>query len=272
MSQFLDHLESFLRALQSGRHFALTRYGDGERAILQRCEISTLGTNRHWCYRPSQGISSDVLAVDLDRALRRDDADYYVGISDPCCNAGDYHYYAAQLGPERLRTRVTFANLFSNGNWKYLASRFQGVVSETRRNVVLLSNWDKDYRRARNGLPYNEVDVWPASAARYDQPIANRKGEGFYRGGAAMWYCEERDAIVSQFRARAAALSDAIVLVQLGPVANILIHEMFDANRTNTYLDMGHALDGILFGDPVRGYMAGEESKTCADMDVSWDL
>ncbi len=67
-------------------------------------------------------------------------------------------------------------------------------------------------------------------------------------------------------------MNDAVVLVQLGPVAKILIVEMFKANRHNTYLDMGHSLDGILFGDPVRGYMVGEESKICGEMSVSLDI
>jgi hypothetical protein len=133
---------------------------------------------------------------------------------------------------------------------------------------VLISNWDKDYRRARNALPYNEVEVWPASAPAYDRPIANKLGEGYYHGGCVLWYCENRDATLEECRRLAGSMTDAVFLVQLGPVANVLIHQMFLANRANTYLDMGHSLDGILFGDAARPYMSGEDAAMCQDLDA----
>src|SRR5438034_3830410 len=120
MPQFRDHLDRLLAAVAGGRHFALTRYADGERGVLEVSGINSMGTNRNWCYRPALGIGTSVLSEDLNAALDHDDRDYYVGISCPCCAPGDHQYYAQRLGPERLRARTTFSNIFSNDNWRYL--------------------------------------------------------------------------------------------------------------------------------------------------------
>jgi hypothetical protein len=269
--RFQEHLRRLLEALAGGRHFALTRYADGERGVLEASGINSMGTNRGWCYRPALGIGTPALSEDLNAALDHDDPDYYVGISCPCCAPDDHRYYVERLGPARLRGRTTYSNLFANDNWRRLNVDLLATLSRTGRRVVLISNWDKDYRRARSCLPYNEVVVAGASRAEYDRPIETELG--VLQGGAALWYCHNRATAAARYRALARANEDAIFLVALGPVANVLVHQMFLANRRNTYLDVGHALDGILFGDASpRGYMAGEPAPVCADMDVELDL
>ncbi len=261
-------------AVATGRHFALTRYGDGEGAILQNHEISTICGNRHWCYRPSQGLSEPILSEALNAAFDLSDPDYYVGISCPCCNGSEHRYYMGRLSNCRRLERTTYATLFSNGNWKYLYARFLGAVSETRRSVVLITHWNKDYRRARNFLPYNCVEIAPAGSAAHDRPVPSQDGLDNYVGGSALWYCQNREEIEERYRTLARSFHDAIFLVQLGPIANILIHQMFLANRENTYLDMGHSLDGIIYGEPsvYRAWMMGEDARMCRDMEVSLDL
>jgi hypothetical protein len=208
----------------------------------------------------------------LNRAFECDAPNYYIGISCPCCGPADYDYYRDRLNHTRLHTRTTYANIFSNGNWRYFNERIIETSSATRRQLVLVTNWNKNFTLARRLLPSNAVEVVPVCEAAYEQPIADRAGEGDYYGGAVLWYCCSRDTVQAQFRTIASSFRDAIFLVQLGPVANILIHQMFLRNRENTYLDMGHSLDGILFGDPSRAFHSGEPWAMCDDMDISWDL
>lgn len=267
---FARHLERFLARLAAGGGFALTRYGDGERAIMQRCEISTLGTNRHWCWRPSLGISSPEVSGDLVASFHVDAPAYHVGISCPCCNAGDYQYYLSLLPEHRRHGRATYANLFSNGNYRQLAAGFVTALRAAARPVVLVSNWDKDYQRAASALAGLDVIPVPLSAPGYDELIPNPAGEGFYKGGAVLWYSRERDAAREAARDLARRHAGAIFLVQLGPIANILIAEMATAVPGGTYLDMGHALDDLLYGETSRGYMVAEAA-ACHDMDVAWN-
>jgi hypothetical protein len=274
MSLFFDHLDALFAALSANKRFALTRYGEGERPVLQGKEYSTVWGTRHWCYRPSQGLSGPSLEGDLNRALDLDRPGYYVGVSCPCCSLPDHRFYQDRVGVERLRQRGTYANLFSNGNWKYLNERFLSILSRRGGTIVLISHWNKDYEWARNALPDNEVVVAAAGSELYDRPVPNRIGPGFYQGGCAQWYCDNRAEVLEDHRVLARSCSDAVFLVQLGPMANILIHAMFLENPDNIYLDMGHALDPILYGEPsaYRPYMLGVESSMCADMDVGWDL
>jgi hypothetical protein len=274
MSLFLRQLEAVLAALASGKRFALTRYGDGERAILQGEEISTLCGTRHWCYRPSQGLGGPLLREDLNAALDYDHSAYYVGVSCPCCHEPDHKFYRERVGEDRLRQRGTYANLFSNGNWKYLNAQLPGVLSDRRGSVVLVTHWNKNFERARNTLAHNAVEVAAAGSAAYDKPIPNKDGPGYYVGGCTQWYCDNRGQVLERYCTLAASRRDAVFLVQLGPLANILVHQMFLANPDNVYLDMGHALDPILYGEPsmYRRYMLGEESPMCTDMDVAWNL
>ncbi|HEU4730704.1 MAG TPA: hypothetical protein VFT22_22570 [Kofleriaceae bacterium] len=266
---FGRHLERFLDRLAAGGGFALTRFGDGERAIMQGCEISTLGTNRHWCWRPSLGISAPEVSDDLRASFDLDTPHYHVGISCPCCNAGDYYYYLSLLPAHRRYGRTTYANLFSNGNYQRLAAGFIAALRAAGRPVVLMSNWDKDYARARAVLGGLEVIPAPQSAPAHDELIANPAGEGFYKGGAVLWYSRERAAAREAARELARRHPGAIFLVQLGPIANILIAEMAAVSPGGTYLDMGHALDDLLYGETSRGYMIAEAAP-CQDIEVEW--
>jgi hypothetical protein len=263
VSRILDHLETLYDALAAGRNFALTRYGDGEAKILRGKELEAIGTNRRWCWRPSQGIGDATFAQELYQALDCSDQNYCVGISCPCCGPADYSYYVNRLSSVRLQRRTTYANLFSNGAWKYLNARIVNVVTGTRRMVVLVTHWNKDFALAKSILSANSIEVLAVGAQSCD-------GRGPFRGGAVRWYCAERDALKQHFRAFASSLTDAIFLIQAGPVANILIHQMFSANPRNTYLDMGHSLDPILYGKPSRAFHTHEDAPLCADMEVDW--
>ena len=91
-----------------GPPFAFVRFGDGERAI---CRGKPLVSCDGWDY---DGRTSR-FANDLYAALTCDAPDYYLGISDGCCDREARDWFL-----ERRRVpldRVTFANIFVNGNY-----------------------------------------------------------------------------------------------------------------------------------------------------------
>jgi hypothetical protein len=206
---------------------------------------------------------------DLTASYLVDARDYHVGVSCPCCNLGDYHYYLSRLPAHRRWGRTTYANLFSNGNYGRLRERFVPVLRAAGRPVLLLSNWDRDYTRARDVLAGLDVISVPLSSAKYDEPIPNPRGSGFYQGGVVLWYSREREAAREMARELARRHPGAIFLIQLGPVANILVAEMARAEPSGIYLDMGHALDDLLYGEASRGYMS-TAAPLCHDMEVDF--
>jgi hypothetical protein len=90
------------------------------------------------------------------------------------------------------------------------------------------------------------------------------------RGGAVSRYCKERKRVICDAEKLACDFTDALFLVQLGPVANVLIYYMVLANANNTYVDMGHSLDPILFDDPSREFHTSCAADMCKNMNVGW--
>jgi hypothetical protein len=91
-----------------GPPFAFARFGDGERAI---CMGSAIRAQDGWAY--AGGPSK--FACDLNAALRYNDPDYYLGLSDSCCDRAAKEWYLAQIAVPL--SQVTFANIFVNSNY-----------------------------------------------------------------------------------------------------------------------------------------------------------
>jgi hypothetical protein len=92
-----------------GPPFAFVRYGDGERAI---CMGKPIDGTDGWRYAGGQSAFQEALLA----ALRFNDRDYYVGISDSCCDAASHEWYLRQITVPP--SQVTFANVFVNGNYQ----------------------------------------------------------------------------------------------------------------------------------------------------------
>ena len=92
-----------------GEPFAFVRYGDGERAI---CTGQPVVARDGWTY-PGGALR---FADDLNAALRFDAPDYYLGISDRCCDSPAHEWYLHQVRVPL--EQLTFANIFVNGNYR----------------------------------------------------------------------------------------------------------------------------------------------------------
>jgi SAM-dependent methyltransferase len=104
-----DFLRDFDQFDFHGRPFAFVRFGDGERSI---CRGIPLVNCDGWSY---DGAASR-FAADLNASLTFVDPDYYIGISDGCCDREARDWFL-----ERIRVpleQVTFANIFVNGNYR----------------------------------------------------------------------------------------------------------------------------------------------------------
>ena len=104
-----DFLTDFDQFDFRGRPFAFVRFGDGERSI---CRGVPLTNCDGWRY---DGAASQ-FAADLNASLAHVDPDYYIGISDGCCDRAARDWFL-----ERIRVpleQITFANIFVNGNYR----------------------------------------------------------------------------------------------------------------------------------------------------------
>jgi len=90
--------------------FAFVRFADGELAICQGRPIEAAQDGWSYDGRASQ------FADDLNAALTYAAPDYYVGISDGCCDRPARDWYLDRLNVPL--EQVTFANIFVNGNYR----------------------------------------------------------------------------------------------------------------------------------------------------------
>ncbi|MEX2118242.1 MAG: glycosyltransferase [Pirellulales bacterium] len=139
-----------------GPPFAFARFADGERAI---CTQQPVDGQDGWSY---PGGPSP-LAQDLLAALSFSDPDYYLGISDGCCDAEARDWYLQRI--KVPLEQVTFSNIFVNGNYR----RFQALDLS---GMAIVASEGGDY-----SVPYNlldaafDLDELVDRLTRLDRPI-----------------------------------------------------------------------------------------------------
>lgn len=103
---FQQDLDAILQALDAKAVFALSRFADGERAVLEGTPIK--GADG-W-----QVPGMTALRPALMDALLYAEPSYYVGISCPCCSVSDREFYRTKVNvPD---PHLTYSNVFANAN------------------------------------------------------------------------------------------------------------------------------------------------------------
>jgi 2-polyprenyl-3-methyl-5-hydroxy-6-metoxy-1,4-benzoquinol methylase len=92
-----------------GEPFAFVRFGDGERAI---CEGRRVECQDGWTFAGA----TTPFAADLNASLRFNDPDYFIGISDSCCDLSAHQWLLKQVSVPL--SQLTYANIFVNWNYR----------------------------------------------------------------------------------------------------------------------------------------------------------
>jgi 2-polyprenyl-3-methyl-5-hydroxy-6-metoxy-1,4-benzoquinol methylase len=119
-----DFIRDFEQFDFHGRPFAFTRFADGERAL---CMGQPINGCDGWTFPGGDSR----LADQLNEALRFAAPDYYLGISDSCCDRAARDWYLQQIRVPL--DQITFANIFVNWNYR----RFRQL--DLRRTVLVAS-------------------------------------------------------------------------------------------------------------------------------------
>ena len=238
---FRQDLVAIANRLVRRHPFALTRFGDGEMKILFNESV-----NVEFQYRasdPEVSFFRDRLA----ESLRHHDPDYLVGIACPCCVGVDQF--------ERLRSlaclpedHLTWANIFVNSNYSYFRENLLPVFGQYP--VFLVCNQQASLDR----LPFKPMHCWR---------VQNNAWIDNY-------------GLIESIARETQDVNGALFLFCAGPMANLLAHQLFQANPCNTYLNIGSTLDPLFFGDAgfTRGYLSGGATicKTCTWLPVRSEL
>jgi 2-polyprenyl-3-methyl-5-hydroxy-6-metoxy-1,4-benzoquinol methylase len=141
----------------AGPPFALVRFADGEREV---CQGQPLVVARDGWVFPG---GESPLTRALNEALRYTAPDYYIGISDSCCDRAAHEWYLQQVRVPL--EQLTFSNLFVNANYR----RFRRL---DLRGAAVVSCGRGDFRIPEDLFAGNfDVDALVEQLLRVDRPI-----------------------------------------------------------------------------------------------------
>ena len=223
----VDHLNFFIDKLQNSKSFALIRPGDGEYFILIGKKFNT---QDNW--RFNGGSLTNDLHHSLKTALHIDNL--YIGISCPQCPGDSINKWFNE-NFDLPKTRLTYANIVCNHNWKlfmkYLIDSKKsfyyigpGQVETTDLNII-----------SRYFVDEYLVEKWDSEKEIFINNITN-------------WITE----IISNNNNNSSSL---LFIFSAGPISKILVVKLFQMYPEHTFMDCGSALDYYVKGHSNRLYI-----------------
>jgi hypothetical protein len=209
-------LDYFLNKIKNKENFALIRPADGEHYILQN---KTLTNIDNWTF-----ISNGKLYHDLTNSIHlASNKNCYVGIPCGHCNLNMGKWYISTFKLNPLYT--TFANIFVNKNWK----TWINFLKEERQPFIYVGP---------NSLPSEFLVEKYINIPLYLVNEWDSKG----------------DEYLSKILIELKKYRNKLILLSGGPIAKIIIANLWNQHPYNIYLDVGSSLDLFSKGSTNRDY------------------
>ena len=213
-----DHLQQLNGLMNQMVPFALIRPSDGEYSVIKG---KTLTNCDKWTFQAGGSLQTDLI-----KAVQTDTPGLYIGI--PCntcnkpwnCTQTIYDEYKALVKTQN----ITYANIFMNANWPAFVDMLK---EDTRPLYVVTSGTTGTTELSIKGR--HIID--PFLVNRWDQ-------EGV----------KETAKILEFVRTK----TNALICFSAGPLSKVWIPKCWALNPTNTYLDVGAALDPFTKGPEVK--------------------
>lgn len=212
---FVDDFWAIRNAMVSGKRFALARFADGERALLEGKPL--VGCDG-W-----ESPTTPEFQRALRDALTYSDNGWHLGISCRCCDLDSHVFYLRHASIPI--SRITFSNLFANAN----RSRATSLIMK---DILVAPVQGKMFA----DMPFIRVPlncVGDLGAVDY---IVQQLKSHTHR---VNMYGPERTKI----------------FVAAGPAACIIAHRYWmSCCDPLPIIDIGSAFDTVIHGHPTRGY------------------
>ena len=223
---FRGDFDELLGRFDSGKPFAFARYNDGEARVLANQPV---GCKHEWQYRPEKDLH---FRSSLRESLRIQDNAYFYGL--PSWDMSPWMHDLVRGLTAGRRESLTFAALFANGNHDRFLEEFVPRFRRSNRPKIFVGNARLSRPRLEEALGISDF-----------LPLAG--------DCIQLWKRRERE-LLDLLDLKASLSRGAVFLVAGGPLGKILIHALWKVSADNVYLDVGSALDPLLFGRPTRAY------------------
>ncbi len=240
--------------IQDGYNFAIVRYNDGERMIINEEEISkatqAFEMDRFWF----DGGESE-LGKDLAWSLTGHFGEaFFYGLPNPERERQGLAWYLEHT--EQHCAFITSCNIFIHANYDKTKSLLEHVIASQLHRIVLVANHESVDKflstldeSLRRGVPHLKL---PDNA-----PYT-------YTG-------QHRLELIRNATLLARSHTGSLFLVSGGPMAKPLISHMWTANPLNQYVDFGSSMDEIFKGRSTRPY-TDPNSADAQYSDPAWTL
>ena len=145
---FSQDLSTIITALEGKHPFALNRFADGERMIIEGTKINIRKSHDEWDSGPTCELRQPLMD-----ALLYTEIGYHIGFSCPCCSASDREFYKHKVNlPE---SRLTYSNVFVNANY----DRWSQWYVNKPCVLVSSSSYSPDHLRVpKNAVQWDGID------------------------------------------------------------------------------------------------------------------
>lgn len=212
MKTFRNAIQQFHLKIDSGINFSLSKYADGEWAVIKNKHID----NKEFWFNP-ENEQDQLKRQALIESFQYKNPNYFVGISCPCCQGIETFKEMRDFSNQEEKN-LTWANVWVNSNYPYFVHNIIPIFSD--RTVVLFCNEKSDISQ----LPFVPYLVFPLKNNAWEHN----------------WNLVEKSKLVLSNK------KNLIVLFCCGPFGNILCHQLTEHNPNNTYLDIGSTLNPYL--------------------------
>lgn len=224
-----NHREDFYEALEKIKtlnSFAISRYADGEASVLKNL---TVGNKDGWLYKKDKNL---IFRSDLRKSLTCTDKNFVYGISSR--NIDEKNYLFLRKFIQQDLKYITFSDIWVNANYNMFNELFWATLNETKKEIAIITNPKANIKKLKEFI--NVKDFIPI------------------KGNCVQYWEKNKDYLKALIDLKASLSEKEIFLVAAGPLANIIIYEMWGINRNNIYLDIGSTLDPIIFNRLSRNY------------------
>lgn len=227
MKSFDDEFEKYSKMMVGDTNFCFTRYADGEVLLMKGMPVGA-GTQAYHQDRWSSPPKITLLGADLLNTLNHTEKNYFYAITSPNQSAWDYEFLRSRIyQPDE---NLTFSDLWINSN--YL--KFKLFIKNLQIKFNLVCN--KNILQAKN-VELNIKSIFPV-----EDDCVN-------------FYEKNKDEFIKSVKSYCSNSYNELFLVSAGPLSEIIIHEMFQHNPNNKYIDVGSSLDEFIHSRITRPYM-----------------
>lgn len=213
-----NHLDQLKGLLVQKIPFALIRPSDGEYSVIKG---QTLTNCDKWTFQAGGTLQTDLL-----QAVQTDVSGLYVGIP---CNTCNKSWNCTQQIYDDYRSlvktqNITYANLFMNANWP----AFITMLKEDTRPLYVVTS---------GSVGTTELSI--KGRHIIDSLLVNKWDEEGVK---------ETARILDFVKTK----NNSLICFSAGPLSKVWIPKCWTLNPTNTYLDVGAALDPFTKGPTVK--------------------